>query len=100
MSENRKPIAVFKTGLSSGLQIAAWGSSQGGNTSFTITKRYKDKGTGEWKESKSLFVSDLAALAHLAPAAIQFADDLYQKEKGERGSEPVSAPINQDEIPF
>lgn len=104
MSE-RKPVKVFKTGLSIGLQIAAWESNNG--VSFTIQKRYKDKDTGEYKESKGFFASDLAALAQLAPAAIQFADDLYEQGKQSerkadtrRGEQPVKPSPNDDEIPF
>lgn len=58
---SNKPTAKFRSG---GIEVVRWPSSNGGST-FTIQKRYKDKGSGEWKESKSLWASDLPVLAAL-----------------------------------
>ncbi len=105
MSE-RRPTKVFKSGLSIGLQIAAWENDKG--VSYTIQKRFKDKDSGEYKETKSLYAADLAALALLAPAAIQYADDLYESRRAgdnaadaKRGAAPVKMPpLDTDDIPF
>lgn len=97
----KKPLKTWKTGLSTGLQVAAWENQSG--VSFTISKRYKDKDTGEWKESKSFYPSDLAALAHLAPAAIQFADLMWEQEKqNSAGIAPKDTvkSFDVDDVPF
>ncbi len=100
MSE-RKPLKTFKTGLSTGVQIAAWENQKG--VSFTISKRYKDKDSGEWIEAKSFYPSDLAALAHLAPAAIEFADLMWEQEKqNSAGLAPkeTAKSFDVDDVPF
>lgn len=55
---SNKPIANAKNG---GVGIAMW-EGYNGNYSFTIDKRYKDKKTEEWKESKVFFKEDLIKL--------------------------------------
>jgi hypothetical protein len=51
-----------------GLSVAAWANDRG--VSFTIQKRYKDKKTEEWKESKYLFPEDIKALHDLIGQAL------------------------------
>lgn len=51
-----------------GLSVAAWANERG--VSFTIQKRYKDKKTEEWKESKYLYPEDLKALHDLVGQAL------------------------------
>lgn len=43
-----------------GVEVAVWGSAD--RASVTIRKSYKDKKTGEYKESKSFFSSELQDL--------------------------------------
>jgi hypothetical protein len=47
-----------------GIDIAAWKNERGGY-SFTWRKMYKDKKSGEFKETKYLFAEDLDALENL-----------------------------------
>ena len=51
-----------------GLSVAAWANDRG--VTFTIQKRYKDKKTDEWKESKYLFPEDIKALHDLIGQAL------------------------------
>lgn len=46
-----------------GIDIAAWQNERG--YSYTIRKTYKDKTTGEYKESKYWYPDDLIALGNL-----------------------------------
>ena len=109
---SRAPVAKFRSGISPAIQIAVWAGEKGYN--FTIQKRYKDK-SGQWVEGKTLFASDLAALAQLAPRAIALADDQREidRENGQ-GSQPsgfeqkfeqapaaqTESVIDDDDIPF
>lgn len=42
---------------------------------FNISKRYKDKQSDEWKESKVLFPEDVAALMDVLPRALTWAGE-------------------------
>lgn len=53
-----------------GIEVAMWEGSTGPR--FSIQKRYKDKASGEWKESKSFFKEELSTLRTLLDDAIIF----------------------------
>ena len=76
-----------------GIQIAAWKGDKG--ISYSIQKRFKDATSGEWKETKYFYPSDLATLAALAPIAIA-----ASLKRGEApAAQPVTKPAPKD-IPF
>ena len=87
-----------------GLEIAAWQNERG--VSFTINKRYKPKGSEEWKDSKYFFASDLEKLLGLLPSALVFAkqNEPEQGEVKELVGEAKEAPqgrvFDDDDIPF
>jgi len=60
-----RPTADWKH---KGLSVAAWANDRG--VTFTIQKRYKDKKTDQWKESKYLFPEDVKALNDLIGQAL------------------------------
>lgn len=62
-----------------GLELAAWEGNTGKR--FSIQKRYKDKNSGEWKESKSIFKEELGALREMIDEALLW---LTADEAGER----------------
>ncbi len=55
-----KPAKTWRAG---GIDFAAWQNDKG--YSFTTRKTYKDKSTGEYKESRYLYPSDLSAMKDL-----------------------------------
>lgn len=63
-----KPVQDFKH---KGLSVAVWPTRNGGY-SYSISKRYKDKGSGEWRETKSLFKDEAEALIDLLKQAIAY----------------------------
>lgn len=63
-----KPVQDFKH---KGLSVAVWSTKNGGY-SYSISKRYKDKQTGEWKETKSLFKEEAEALIDLLKQALAY----------------------------
>lgn len=63
-----KPVQDFKH---KGLSVAVWPTKNGGY-SYSISKRYKDKQTGEWRETKSLFKDEAEALIDLLKQAIAY----------------------------
>jgi len=60
-----KPIQDYSVG---GLSVAVWAQEKG--VSISMQKRYLDKDSDEWKESKFLFVSETAILIQLLQKAI------------------------------
>lgn len=56
-----KPMKAWRQGK---LDIAAW-QNDSGQISFTFRKCYKDKTTGEYKETKYLWPSDISDLVKL-----------------------------------
>jgi hypothetical protein len=52
------PVKTWRNGQ---MDMAAWEGKFG--TTYTFRKTYKNKETGEWKESKILFKEDLERLA-------------------------------------
>lgn len=63
-----KPVQDFKN---KGVSVAVWPTKNGGY-SYSIQKRYKDKQTGEWKETKSLFKEEAEALIELLQQALAY----------------------------
>lgn len=95
-----KPVHSYKD---KGLSVAIWENRNGGY-SYSIQKRYKDKQSGEWKESKYFYKEDVASLITMLQSAIDYASDRAEHEhegipsgQGKQGAE-VSYEI--DDIPF
>ena len=68
MTDKRLPSKVYREG---GVELAIWRneSSEGKEYfTFTIRKQYKDKNSGDWKESKALFFDDLLRLSAIINA--------------------------------
>jgi transposase len=96
-----KPIHTIKD---KGLSVAIWETRNGGY-SFSISKRYKDKQSDEWKDSKYLFKNDVETLIIQLQAALEF-----EKEKTGQSSNPVSQKasnmtnvvdvLDMDDLPF
>lgn len=63
-----KPVQDFKH---KGLSVAVWPTRNGGY-SYSISKRYKDKQSGEWRETKSLFKDEAEALIDLLKQALSY----------------------------
>jgi hypothetical protein len=62
----------LKKWFTKGLDVAAWPTNNGG-VSFTIRKSYKPKDSNEYKETKTLFPNDVAALIDLLKQAQDWA---------------------------
>lgn len=63
-----KPVKDFKE---KGVSVAVWETRNGGY-SISISKRYKDKVSNEWKESKYWFKEDLGNLIIMLQGALDF----------------------------
>ena len=75
-----RPLNAWKA---KGIDIAAWPTRNGG-ISFTISKRFKEKESGEWKETKSFFGGDLKLLGELISQA-----STWESEQGGTHHEPM-----------
>lgn len=73
---SRKPIYCAK---SKGVEVAVWEGRTG--PQFTIGKRYKDKNSGDWKDSKTFFDSDLEILAELIREALSWGKNISNIEE-------------------
>ena len=73
---SRKPIYCAK---SKGVEIAVWEGRTG--PQFTINKRYEDKATDEWKDSKTYFDSDLEVLVELIQEALSWGKNVSNIEE-------------------
>lgn len=108
-----KPI---KKWFNKGLDVAAWPTNNGG-VAFTIRKTFKTKDTGEYKETKNLFPSEIPMLMDLLTQANEWvhrefgepvsvvdtrpAHPTVQKLVGEiTKTFPGSKPVADDDIPF
>lgn len=96
------PVTSYKE---KGLQVAVWENRTGGY-SYTISKRYKDKQSGEWKDSKYLYKEDMEALTLLIQSALSYAHDRAEHQhegipsgQGKQGPSPVTE-FDMDDIPF
>lgn len=64
---SNKPVVEFKSSIAGGLKLTGWGGERG--ISWQLSKSYKHKESGEWRESKSLTDWDLDALVSLVAQA-------------------------------
>ncbi len=90
---SNKPFSI-KSAASLGLELACW-ISDDGKISFSLSKRYKDKNTGEWKDTKYLSAQDLAGLTEIAHKGLEWAGDYYNSKRAqsaEGGAAPKATP--------
>ena len=106
-----KPKHEFR-GERSGVRVTIWGGD--GNYSASISKRYKDKQTGEYKDGKYYYLSELEDLSHALTKAIDFLRSFERPRDGVRSVQvlgvdvpiPVSSnytagvTFDDDDIPF
>jgi hypothetical protein len=96
-----KPLNSWRKGK---LDMAAW-KNDAGQISFTFRKVYKDKQSGEFKETKYLWPSDIADLAALTAEvagwwqAREQHNDNHMASGGYNDSMATSA-ADTDDIPF
>lgn len=86
---SKQPDIKLKSNISYGIQLAGWVGERG--TSFKINKRYKDKNSGEWKDTEWLSPQDLAGLSFLIPEAIAQAQQHEQLNKGDKNGTNIQA---------
>ena len=55
-----------------GIQIAAWPNQYG--YAFTVRKTFKDKKSGDWKESKSYYLSELKKMKKLIEEVVEWGE--------------------------
>ena len=97
-----KPLHTIKD---KGTSIAIWETRNGGH-SFSIQKRYKDKQTGEWKDSKYWFKEELESLIVMLKACLEYSSDRSAHEEAgiPSGQSAYAASeekeIDIDDIPF
>ncbi|NDC96287.1 hypothetical protein EB077_13355 [bacterium] len=106
-----KPKKAFRN---KGIDIAAWENDRGG-VSFTFRKTYKNKETGEYKETKYLFANDLKDLRDLITEVLTWNETLADRTEHKyaaaaNGAEAMAAKIasgadvkfedDEDQIPF
>lgn len=106
-----KPKKAFRN---KGIDIAAWENDRGG-VSFTFRKTYKNKETGEYKETKYLFANDLKDLRDLITEVLTWNETLADRTEHKyaaaaNGAEAMAAKIasgadvkfenDEDKIPF
>ena len=97
-----KPVKDFKN---KGLSVALWETRNGGY-SYSIQKRYKDKTSGEWRESKSLYKEEVEALIELLKEAVAYGSNRSEHESQGSKSGPgynvtrELTPEELDDLPF
>ena len=64
-----KPVMDYKN---KGVSVAVWRARNGGY-SFSIQKRYKDKQSGDWKESRYYYKEEVEGLIELLQEAVKYA---------------------------
>lgn len=92
-----KPVQDFKN---KGVSVAVWTAKNGGY-SFSIQKRYKDKQSGEWKESRYYYKDELEALIELLKEAVTYASNRAEHESQGSKSGPgqnVARELTQEEL--
>jgi hypothetical protein len=103
---SNKPLTEFKSAIS-GVKLTGWEGDRG--LSWNLSKRYKDKESGEWKESKYLTDWDLDAIASLVAQAKEFNAERRRAARGEQATGEVAPPptrevkkynLADDDIPF
>jgi hypothetical protein len=95
-----KPVKDFKE---KGVSVAVWETRNGGY-SISISKRYKDKVSNEWKESKYWFKEDLGNLIIMLQGALDFCSNAEEHKaegvpsgQGKPGK-PATYELSQDDI--
>jgi hypothetical protein len=99
-----RPVQTFRE---KGLDVAIWETKNGG-FSFTIRKSYKDKASGEYKETKYFYKEEAQKLIELLQEAVKYASDratdTHERQSwgghGYKKEEPQSKEIDMDDIPF
>lgn len=71
-----KPLQDFKN---KGVSVAVWAAKNGGY-SFSLQKRYKDKQSGEWKESRYYYKDEIEGLIELLKEAVKYASNRSEHE--------------------
>lgn len=61
-----KPARSFKH---KGINVAVWRRDDG-SESYSISKQYKDKNTGEWKDSRYWFKEEVIQLMNMLQEAV------------------------------
>lgn len=62
-----RPINQYRD---KGISIAKWAGREPGSFYFSLQKTYKDKTSGEYKETKTYFENDLSTLKKLIQQAL------------------------------
>ena len=100
-----KPVMDYKN---KGVSVAVWPTKNGGY-SYSIQKRYKDKQSGDWKESKYYYKEEVEGLIELLQEAVKYASnraehDVDHMASGGYNSEKKAAAkheeIDMDDLPF
>ena len=97
-----KPVQSFRD---KGVDVAVWETRNGG-MSITIRKTYKDKNSGEYKESKYLFKEDAERLIELLKQAVSYAHNRaehnteHMASGGFNGKPSAAKHEDIDDIPF
>lgn len=103
---SKQPLTEFKSAIS-GVKLTGWEGERG--ISWNLSKRYKDKETGEWKESKYLNDWDLDAISSLVAQAREFNAERRRASRETPTSTGTPPPptyeikkynLSDDEIPF
>ena len=102
------PVRKLNSAAAPGLQIAIW-RNEDGNYSFTVQKQFKPKDSKEWKETKNLFPSDMAALSLLSAKAVSVVETLKEQDRAAKQGQGTTKPppraesntdFADDDIPF
>lgn len=98
-----RPEKVFRhdgiTGMND-IQIVGWGSRMEGFKTFNIKKSYKDKETGQWKESKQLTAADFIKLLPLMNRAIAWSQSVNELIKDGKDPEMTLDKDDVSDTPF
>lgn len=92
-----KPVMDYKN---KGVSVAVWTAKNGGY-SFSIQKRYKDKQSGDWKESKYYYKEEVEGLIELLKEAVLYASNRSEHESqgSKSGSgQNVARELTQEEL--
>lgn len=79
-------IGAWKT---KNCQLTVWQNPEG--ISFQFGKHYKDKKTGEWKESKKLYADELPHVIEMFRSAVQWSQNREKMESSTQVATPVAS---------
>jgi len=82
-----KPLNTWRN---KGLTVTAWSNKD--YIAFTVQKRYRDKATQEWKETKTLFIDDIRNLEVLCQEANKWNHEYYNKLDTPEGKNQFGKP--------